>query len=487
MKLKQRVHEYTLYRYRFMLGYSFALISVVMLIGAAALFVPQGIRLDEQASALQSSQIEFSEFQPSTVVYLPYHLLQLGSFGLFGVSELSIKLPSVLLGITAVIGMFLLIRAWARSNVAVIAALIGATTPAFIFAAQDGTPMIFSIAASIWLLLAATYIARRHAPGMLWKVLFFVLFVLSMYTPLGIYLCIALVSTLLFHPHIRYVVKRLNPNRIAIGAAIGLVLLSPLLYSVVTEPSVGYELLGIPNQMPDWWAQLTALAGVYLGFGGAAEAGVLRPVISSGVGLIMLVGLYRLWKTRHTARSYVTWLWLILLLPFIYLNPEYALMIIPILVILVAMGIATLIIEWYRLFPLNPYARILGLLPLSIIVIAIVLSSVSRYSMGYLSIPDVARAFNSDLRLLTDGLERAEATTEQPIPVVVDQSQQAFYELAAEYDKRYTITTQAPSEAPFIILTGSGAQPVDGITPNFIGVTHTRDKSDRFYLYKPSQ
>lgn len=484
MKLKQRVTEYTLYRYRYAIGYSSALISVVVMLVGAALFIPQGIRIEEQDSSLASGAVEFATFNPETVVNLPYHALQLASFAVFGVSEISIKLPSVLLGVMAAIGMFLLIRAWARSNVAVIAVLIGTTTPAFIFASQDGTPIIFAIASSIWLLLSATYVSRRHKPRLLWKILAFTFFVLTLYTPLGVYLCLAMLSTMIFHPHIRYVVRRLNPNHIAVSLVVALVLLSPLLYSIVTQPRLGLDLLGIPQSWPDWWGQAQLMLGTLFSFSNSTN-GVLRPVIGAGVGILMLVGVYRLFRTRYTARSYVTWIWLLLLIPLTYFNPEHLLIMLPIMVIMVAMGMATLIIEWYRLFPLNPYARVFGLFPLALIVTGIVLSSFSRYTMSYTSAPDLVRLFHTDVSLLSSTLEKAEASTDTPITVVVGGDNKTFYELTAKYDGRYTVATDAPSEPPYIVVAGSGALPTAGAEPTHIATTARQDDSNRIYLYKP--
>lgn len=483
MKLKQRVTEYTLYRYRYVIGYSLAFFCVVGLLAGAALFVPQGIRAQEQRSALSSNSIEFLHFNPDTVIDLPYHLLQLASMALLGVSEISIKLPSVILGVFAVIGIFLLIRAWMRSNVAVIATLIGATIPAFIFTAQDGTPMIFSITTSIWLLLSATYVARRHRNGMLWKALLFSFFVMTLYTPLGIYLCVALLLSAIFHPHIRYIIRRLDPNRIFIGAGIALLLLAPLLYSIIARPTIGLRLLGIPANQPDWMPQLTAMAGLLFGFGEPSD-GIVRPVISIGIALLILVGMYRLVRTRHTARSYVTTIWLLLLLPFVYINLEYALLLVPIIIILAAMGMATLIIEWYRLFPHNPYARVFGLLPLSFIVAGLVLSNAGRYTMSYAASPELAKSFNTDLSLLHQTVDRTEASEEEPIPVVVGQESREFYQMAADRNQRYTIADRAPEKTPYISLVGSGASPTPDVTPSYITVTPRHIDANRVYLYK---
>ena len=397
---------------------------------------------------------------------------------------MSIKFPSTILAVLAAVGMFLLVRAWARSNVAVIAALIGSTMPAFVFAAQDGTPHIFAVFASIWLLLAATYVARRKAPGLLWKMLLFSFFVLTLYTPLGIYLCLALLSAAIFHPHIRYVARRLNPNRVVASLIVGLLLVSPLLYSVVMQPQIGLGLIGWPSSWPDWWPHTQQFFGTLFGFGEQND-GILRPIIPIGIAMLMLVGLYRLHKTRYTARSYVMLAWMLLLLPLTYLNPEYVPILLPSIVILIAMGMATLIIEWYRLFPLNPYARVFGLLPLSFIVAGIVLSSVSRYSISYISSPDLVKTFHTDLSLLDQTLNRAEATTDNPIRVVVGEDNKAFYELTAKYDGRYTISLATPTEAPFVLIAGSGADPAPNIIPSHIAVTSRSNEANRIYLYKP--
>src|SRR5687768_17148298 len=106
------ITDYILYRWRY--GISYVLVS--LLVGAllifATLYVPGELSEAEVTSAVSSSRIAPDLFDPSTVIDLPYSLLQRISFAIFGVTTLSIKLPSLLLGLMSVVGIVLLLRQW---------------------------------------------------------------------------------------------------------------------------------------------------------------------------------------------------------------------------------------------------------------------------------------------------------------------------------------------------------------------------------------
>ena len=162
--MEKRVTDYWLYRHRYALGYSLGLLLIIVTLTYATFFVPGGIRAAEQATSVASGQLAFTEFNPETVINLPYHILQRGVFAVVGVDVLSVKIVSLVMGIAAAVGLYLLIREWFRNNVALITTVIVATLPAFIFISQDGTPTIYAIAIATWLLLSATYVSRRRQP-----------------------------------------------------------------------------------------------------------------------------------------------------------------------------------------------------------------------------------------------------------------------------------------------------------------------------------
>lgn len=482
--MKRRVTDYWLYQHRYVLGYSLTLLAVVAALVAAALFVPAGLRNAELDSAIISGGLSFQQFDPQSVVNLPYHLLQRASFAVLGVGEFSLKLPSLLLGLLGVVGMFLLAKEWFRHNVAVISVLMTATLPAYIFIAQDATPQIYAVTVAIWLLVAGTFVSRRRKPHLLWKILFFVMVALNLYAPLGLYLNLAVLSTIVFHPHIRYLARRLNPNRVAIATAIALIVLAPLLYGISTEPTVGLKLLGIPTELPDFGANALALAQTLFWQQGSTD-GMLHPVVSVGVLVIAAIGFGRFLQVKYTARSYIIWLWGLLLFPLLLLNPQHAVIVLPLLLLMVAMGMNALIAEWYKLFPYNPYARILGLIPLTVIVVGIVLSSTSRYSLNYYYNPELVSQFSTDTQLLKQTLEQTEATSDDQINVVVTADNEPFYRLLASYDQRFAVSSDA-SDVPLPYIRsadGDVASQHANLDPSYIAVDATSSDSARFYLY----
>lgn len=484
--MKRRITEYWLYNHRFIVGHSLAIFMILIGLVAATLLVPSGLRTSEMASAVTSGMVAFQEFDPQSAINLPYHLMQRGSMALLGVSEFSLKLPSLILGLLSVVGMFLLIKEWFRHNVAVITVLLTATLPSFVFIAQDATPQIYPIAASIWLLVCGTYVTRRQNPRLLWKIIFSLILALNMYAPLGVYLNIAVVSTIVFHPHIRYLARRLSIDRIFISAACAVIVLAPLLYSVIMQPSLSLQLFGIPEQKPDLIANASQLFQAYFWQNGTTN-GIFHPIFSIGTWMIMIIGFIRFLQVKYTARSYIIWLWGLMLLPLLLLNPDLAVITLPLAMLIIAMGMNTLIAEWYKLFPYNPYARVLGLIPLSVIVIGIVLSSGSRYTLNYHYNPEVANKFSIDTRLLKQTLARTDADEENPVTLVTTEQTLPYYQLVATYDKRFNAVSQLKAAKPFPYILAHDMVPTsqtsNAETPSYIAVNSRSQDSDRFYLY----
>ena len=173
------------------------------------------------------------------------------SFYLFGASNISIHLPSLLLWLASAAGIILLVRSWFKPNVAVLTTLLVVATGQFLVVAQTGTPQVLYLFWAIWLLLAATMISRSDTSWLFaWKIGFFSLIALSLYTPLSMYIIFALVGAGLLHPHLRHTIKKLSGSKLFFASMIGFVIVSPIIYAVFQEPSVGLSLLGIPSQLP---------------------------------------------------------------------------------------------------------------------------------------------------------------------------------------------------------------------------------------------
>lgn len=486
----KHITDYTLYRWRYVIGYTLISLMVIGLLVIAGLYIPGGLSQGEMKSVVTSDALSFSlsSFNAADIINLPYHLLQRASIELFGLSPLSIKLPSLILGLLSAVGMLLLLRMWFRQNVAVLTTILVITTGQFLFVAQSGTEGIIYIFWSVWLLVAAMMISRRVRFSWLWKMILFGAAALSLYTPLSIYILLALISAVALHPHLRYLVRRLSRKKLLIGTLFALALVAPLAYAIWRDSSIALTLLGIPGTWPDLQTNVWQLLKQYLDFISPNSGTLMTPIYGLGSMILIGLGIFRLATTKYTARSYITATWIILLLPVLVINPRFVSITFIPGVLLMAMGISTLLNNWYRLFPLNPYARLAGLVPLAVLIGGMVLTGLSRYGYGYLYNPETANNFSEDLRLVNKEMKVADRgqTT-----IIASTEETAFYQTVARHNKDVAVmtaplTVTLPSKTT--IFTKKSYQ-LDTLLsqPSRIVTDSRTNDSDRFYIYKTDQ
>lgn len=482
--MKAHVTDYSLYRWRYTIGYLVIALVTICILSVAVLYVPGALRQGEMDTAVRTGELSAKSLTPAMVVDLPYHILQRVIFMALGVTTLTIKLPSVVLGIGTTIGIFLLVKSWFRRNVAILVTVLAITTTQFLYLIQDGTPSIMYSFVTIWLLVAATHITRGTLFNTFWKVDTCVLMAISLYSPLGGYLVIAMAITASFHPHIRYVLRRISPLRLALAAVLGLLSIAPLVYAAIIDHSVASALLGLPTGTLNLKHNLLTVGQDLFGFFSTSNNYILRPLYSLGVFLLMLLGLYKLVTVKYTARSYTVLILGTLMVPLVILNPDHVTSLYPLAVLMIAMGIATLIVNWYKLFPRNPYARVAGLLPLSVFVVGMMFSGVMRYMNNYIYSPNVLSHYTNDLRLVERELA-ARHTDAKTTRLVTSNTQEPFYALVAHYDKRFAATTgyeNAPEQLIVMRDANRSTLPT-GYTLERIITSRKATDADRLYIY----
>ena len=483
--MRKKVTDYALYRWRFIIGYSVIALCIVTLLLVASFLVPGGISEQEKSSAIASSALSFSSFSPEMIVHLPYHLLQKASISLFGLSEISIKLPSLILAIASAVGMVTLLRAWFRPNIAILATIIVITTGQFLFVSQSGSPSIIYIFWSVWLLASALMVSRRAKGLLAWKIALFSLAALSLYTPLSIYMLVALLSAALLHPHLRYLIRQMlsNKGRVSVASIVALCLMAPLAYAIYKDTSVGLLLLGVPDVWPQLMHNISELTNYYFDFISPGSGIIMKPVYGLGTLGLIVIGLVKLVTTNYTARSYIITAWSVLLLPVLIINPSYITITFIPAMLLVAMGVESLLQYWYTLFPRNPYARIVGIIPLTVLITGMTLSGVGRFMYGYTYDPQTAGHFSQDLRLLNTELSN-QATT--PITIVTTNAESSFYKLLANRYPSVDISATPPEKSGQKTIISHAAyhqqQQPDREVERIL-TDKSSSKADRFYIY----
>lgn len=469
--------KYFLYRWRYVIGYSVVGLLLAGLLLFAGLYLPGGISDAEMTSVVRGASLSLTDPASLAIPNMPYYALQAASLALFGASVFTIKLPSLILGLLSAIGLILLLRRWFKPNIAVLASLIAISTGQFLFISQSGVPSILYIFWPIVLLLLGTQVTRGKKARFLWKLLFAVAAGLSLYTPLSIYPLIAIILAIMLHPHLRAMMRRLKRGRLVAVASVFLLTIAPIVYFIVLNPELLVRLLGIPtggNWPPDFSANAMTVLQQYFMFWNPSFTTIATPVFGLGSALLIMIGLLRLVRTRETTRSYLVIIWILCLAPVLLLNPIFTSVTFVPSMLMLAAGLTSLIGYWYRLFPLNPYARIVGLVPIVILVSTLIITGLARYGYGYHYSPSLANLFSNDLRLLP-------ADTKQ---LVVTENERAFYiAITKANGSPYEVVLQ-PTLQNFTVT--RNAQPTfkdaDFKVKRIVTSARTND-SDRFYVY----
>lgn len=470
---KIEISELFLYKWRLWIGYGSVAIILLIVLIFASLNIPGGISAQEMQSVIKSDSINYLDFSSVAITNLPYHMLQKATLDIFGVTIIGIKLPSIIFACLSAAGMILILRKWFKPSIGILASLIAITTGQFIFIAQNGTPDVLYLFWPVWLIVLANLATRRKESKIISTIIFFVLATISLYTPLSIYIIIALVSATILHPHLRFLIKQITKMEAIVGLVVILIILAPLIGAVFKSPDLCLTMSGIPTGTPDLKANLASLGAQYLGFSKPGGTVLMTPFFELGSMLLIAFGIYHVFKTRSTAKSYIISLWVICLTPILILNPIFTSITFFPLVLLLASGLNKLLTYWYGIFPRNPYARIGGLVPIIVLSVVLVLSGVNRYVYGYRYDPEIVNSFSKDLSLIPSNTRE----------LVASNNELPFYKIVAKHNKNLIILDSYSGGESFL-TTHAANKSYAGYEISQIITNPMTNDSDRFYLYK---
>lgn len=481
--MKQNVlSEILLYRYRYIIGY---LIFALVLIGALYMSfqVPGQLTAAERQSTVASATLSLQDPTAKDIVNLPYHLLQKASLHQFDITNLGIKLPSLIIGALSAVGLLWLLRRWLlRDSIAVFAICIFVAHKLFLSASQEGAPLIMMIFWLIFVLLFALKFTANNK-SITWGLLLTSSLALSLYTPLGIYVVVCLLAASILHPHLRYVLGTVPKLNITLFIVVAALLVSPLIYALIKNPLIMATLAGWPDATVTlellrhnikeiikaffffWQPQLTAVG--------------LTPVFGASSFVLILLGALSLMRDHHSARSYMLLMTLpIVALPSVF-NPDFLIILSVPLLLLFSLGVETLLDEWYKLFPHNPYARVTALIPMIILLAGIMIGNLSFYLNGYRYSPDLSSIYSHDLSLARETLTKYPDST-----LVTSTSNQPFYNLL-ERDFSNVIVTNEPGEALSAKTTVTHVAPATQFGAlTYLSVDSYENNGVRFYVYQ---
>lgn len=468
------LREVTLYRYRYIVAYIAFGILLLALLLLAIDQAPRGLSQAEMNSAVTSVNVNVFNPTATNVVDAPYHILQKASIQYLGLNSMAIKLPSIIIGAITGVGIVLMLQKWFRKNVALITAIIIVTSVGFLSLARMGTPMIMTAFWTVMLLLGATHVLHGEKHRFLWKLFCFIAIALLAYSPFGIYPLIAMVIAGIFHPHVRYRLKQGKWWQHLISIIAVLAILAPLIVATVHTPSIGLQLLGLENidefKISEIPANAAKATSDLFNFTHNSAGAITTPIFDIATTVLLILGLLKLFTASYSARSYMLFIWSLLLIPVLLLRPDMILLVIVPATLILAIGIETLIRQWYDLFPRNPYARIAALIPLTILVVSIVGINMERYFYGHHYSP-IAADFHAELPAVRSNLESHQLGKTRAVTISVPADQVAFYDLLRrEYPKVIVNSDPSLTKLPVFVL--------DDTTPQVTEHTATRIVTD---------
>lgn len=470
------LQELTLYRYRYIIGYGLFIIFLIGLLLTDISRIPYGISNSEMSSSVASNSLNPLAARASDVINLPYHLLQKLSIGLFGLSPLTIRTPSLILAFIAALLLAATLNQWFRKGTAMLALLLAVTSVPFISMARTGTAGVLYMLLLVVILLSAVRLTTTRKRTFLWKVIVATAGLLLFYMPLGIYAVIALLVASIFHPHVRYQIKRTAWWQFAILFFIAGILLAPLFIAGASDNGTLEALFGLDAlrdklTLTSITAALVTILKALFFFTTTQTNEMVSPFMNLTFTLLVAFGLVRTIIDRHAARSYLLLIWLLVSIPLLILNPsQFALLFVP-SVILMAIGLESFMREWYQLFPRNPYARLVALLPITLIVVGLITIDASRYFYGY-AYANTTRTHHPELVAIRETLKPHVATQ-----LVVPKNHAAFYDILRSKYPLLTVTpaNEASLALPENIVLGSVSTGVQRAPETIVASHYTND------------
>lgn len=403
---KHTISKLFLYRHRFGIGYFLLSVALAFTLAILPAITPNGLSTAEVESINTSMDIHHDTILSGNIIDLPYHMLQKVSILLLGLNTYGIKLPSIILGALLGFLFILLLNRWFKNNVAIMASILTVLSSSFLYVSGSGTPLIMVIFWPTLLFWLGSKIQGENKPNPLYSFVFAIALLLSLFTPYMIYLAIFIVLYALAHPHLRFTITHLPKIPFIFVSLIVLGAGALIIMNAVKSPDSIRSLLFVKDF--SWKVYLSNIKESLVPFfkwNGMVESTFLAPLIGIGSLALAITGLISTYHGFFASRNSIATYLIIFTLIISGFNPNCAILLILPLAILIAHGFRYILNKWYGLFPENPYARVFGILPISIFLIIMITSDISHFVFGYRYNPAVANQFSNDLSLIRNKLD----------------------------------------------------------------------------------
>jgi 4-amino-4-deoxy-L-arabinose transferase-like glycosyltransferase len=274
----------------------------------------QSLWLDEGTTAIVARDFSYSkiltEFSTGDF-HPPFHYLFLKFWsGIFGVSEISLRLPSVIAGILTVWFVYLLVKKIYDKSTAILSALFLAVNPLHIYYSQEARMYSLETLFSAIVVWALVCLIKSNNPTY-WFILSIASIVLlyTDYLPLFLLLSLGIYAVIFQRSFLRRNSIFILLSSLGIG-----ILYLPWLPSLVTQLKTG---LLVKSEVPAWWSilgntNIKQLALVPIKFSIGRISMFNNYLYMVLVGPVLLVYLFIFASSlKNLQKSILIWFWLV--------------------------------------------------------------------------------------------------------------------------------------------------------------------------------
>lgn len=329
-------------------------------------------------------------------LYLPYSLI------LYVLQALGLHGPTALRGVSAVIAtvsafsFYMLVRRWHTPRLAVFGTILFTTSSWFLHLGRYADTDILYVGIVAVILVGVWLQQSKYRRFML----LFVLIAASayMYVPGMIWLIVltGLWQTKRILGEMKRVRWWFNVS-IFVG---GMVLLSPLIWSIIQDTSLIKPLLGLPKDLPSLGQLLQNIINIptHIFVRGPSEPAKWlpgTPYLDIFSSMMLIIGLY--WSIHRISLDRIRITFGALAAGTILValgGPVSTAILIPGIFLLITAGMTFMLQQWFTVFPRNPIARSIGTILLSIAVLVTVFYNINHYFIAWPNTPSVREAFS---------------------------------------------------------------------------------------------
>lgn len=338
------------------------------------------------------------------------------------------------MAILALVLFFFIIKDRYTRRAAIISTLVLATSSWYLHYARMGYSGFLSIVLILGLIYVATHMNNKYK--LAWLLALVGIAAIGLYTPYFLYLLIA--GVILSLATIKPNMKNIKGKDAGIATGLVLVLIAPLVYSIVQDTEVAKALLVIPDQFPSVTGYFRNIYDVvaYVIFKSEPmpmlHLGDLPMLEIFSVSMVAL-GLYHYDHelSKKLSRLILGGLLVVILLLGFNANQLHYSLLIPFVYFLLAGGLVVLFTQWNEIFPKNPIARLIAIVPITILLIIVAQYHTQRYFVAWPRTPEVVQQYPATYTALESELRANSAMT---TVLVSEQETQITSPLAIYYD-----------------------------------------------------